>query len=61
MHHAFFRFQLDRRGRVILRGLTPEETFEFEELNNQCEKHLTDGARRRLDELCTRHCASLCR
>ncbi|MGY4615489.1 hypothetical protein ACVWZ4_000716 [Bradyrhizobium sp. USDA 4472] len=44
-----FRFGINKKGMVVLAGLSPEETFEFEELLCQ------DGCSIRMRELMAKH------
>lgn len=52
MRVTYFKFEADQRGRTILKGLSPEETMEFEELQNQCDDLRSLPDQHRLDELC---------
>ena len=56
MHAAYFCFGLDARGMVVLKGLSPEETFEYEELANQCNELRNLADQCRLDALSAKHC-----
>jgi hypothetical protein len=44
---------------VVMKGLSPEETFEYEELANQCDDRRSSANQRRLDEPNTKHCSAL--
>src|SRR4051812_1983899 len=62
MEHATnFLYTLDGRGRIVLQGLSPEETLEFEFLLHQLEQFRSPQDQRRLDGLCRQHRRSLCR
>ncbi|QPF90248.1 hypothetical protein [Bradyrhizobium commune] len=59
MHAVDFCFEVDTQGMVVLRGLSPEETFEYEELANQCDELRSLIDQRRLDVLSAKHCRLL--
>jgi len=55
MRPPYFRYQTDERGRVVVAGLTPDETLEFEALANQVDNLRQSADERRLQELCHKH------
>jgi hypothetical protein len=54
----YFSYETDRDGRVILQGLSPEETFEYEVLVNQLDDFRIPADQARLEELSGKHCKS---
>jgi hypothetical protein len=59
MHTVDFFFETNASGMVVLKGLSPEEMFEYEELANQCDDRRSSANQRRLDEPNTKHCSAL--
>jgi hypothetical protein len=52
----FFHYVTDAQGRIVLHGLTPEESLEFEVLFYQHDDFRSPEDRQRLDQLCAKHC-----
>lgn len=60
MRPRYFRYQTDARGRVVLPGLTPDETLEFEMLANQVGDLRARPQHLRLEALCDKHRSFVC-
>ena len=55
----FFRYSTDAQNRIVLHGLTPDETLEFEHLFYQHDDFRSPEDQQRLDRLCAKHCQPL--
>ena len=55
----FFRYSTDAQNRIVLHGLTPDETLEFELLYYQHDDFRSSEDQQRLDQLCAKHCQPL--
>lgn len=56
MSARYFEFTTNAKGMIILPGLSPEETFELEQLLHQNDDLRSVPDRVRLDALCEKHC-----
>jgi len=56
MSTRYFEFTTNAKGMIILPGLSPDETFELEQLLHQNDDLRSAPDRSRLEALCDKHC-----